>query len=463
MKVLYVEKDINVRDIYVMKLEADFRAEVVEVKNAKEAIEVLKAQKDFVFILSDEEIASNAGQGLYAYVFESHIKIPYIMLGNDSLEKHREFATFKTDHTGNRHIPTPVDEERFKSVLGQVIQLSKWKKELHEHTNTEHTPVRLRNFTRFSTLPVDVFIRLSEEKFVMLLQKDDMYSGDVLKKYKEKGVKFLYVKSEDYSALADLSVKTLLHLYDRKSMSTEQKQAIQLMAIEDIHKQIDEYGIPEEVMDLTKKTIETSVSMVRKNPSLWKLLKDMKTQGDYIFDHSLKLSYIAAAVAKNTEWNSDSTCLKLSLAATVHDMTLKNHQLARIQDLKDLDPKQFTEQEIEDFKNHPINASELVKADKGLPRDVHFIVAQHHERPDGTGFPRGLSKLRIAPLACIFICAHEFYTRMDKLGKEFSDENRDLVLKEMAPMFNVGNFKKPFAGLKKAFAEIKKVQKQKIS
>ena len=54
MKILYIEKDVNVRDIYVMKLDADFHARIVEVETVDAAKEALKTAKDFAFVLSDD-------------------------------------------------------------------------------------------------------------------------------------------------------------------------------------------------------------------------------------------------------------------------------------------------------------------------------------------------------------------------------------------------------------------------
>lgn len=450
MKFLYIEKDQDIRDIYVMKLEADFKAHIHEASNPDEAKQILKTHKDFAFIISDLEAAAGPG-GVYTYIHAEKINIPYVILSNEDIGTMPEFANFNTDHTGNKIIQTPIQEEKFRAILVEVIKSSGREKELHELPTTEYSSVKLRTFLKFSSVPVDIFIRLSEQKFVKLLNRDDMYSYDIVKKYMDKGVEFLFVRQEDHVTLADTSIRTLLQIYDRKSLSKDQKQAIQMMALEDIHKHIQQYGLDEKSVELTKKTMETSVAVMKRSPSLWQLLKKMKSEGDYIYQHSLKLSYICTAIAKNSEWNSDSTCYKLSLASMMHDMTLSNHDLAKIQVLSDENLEKYPPEEVEKYKKHPLESSLLVKNDRQLPRDVDFIIHEHHERPDGTGFPRGLSKLRIAPLSCIFICAHEFLTRLDRLGGEMTDQNKNKVIAEMAQSFGLGNFKKPFEGLKKAF------------
>ena len=166
----------------------------------------------------------------------------------------------------------------------------------------------------------------------------------------------------------------------------------------------------------------------------------------------MKMSYICTAIAKHTEWGSDSTVFKLSLACTMHDMTLDDDDLARIESLTDPRLELFRPEQVEAFKNHPQEAAKLIKDSKEFPADVDFIVAQHHERPDGSGFPRGLMKLRIAPLSCVFILAHEFVNRIEEMGNVYNQENRDKVYQALSQeMYTMGNFKKPFAGLRRAF------------
>jgi HD-GYP domain-containing protein (c-di-GMP phosphodiesterase class II) len=50
----------------------------------------------------------------------------------------------------------------------------------------------------------------------------------------------------------------------------------------------------------------------------------------------------------------------------------------------------------ETVKAHVAKSVELVRANPGLPRGLDEIVAQHHERQDGGGYPRGLTAAEIS-------------------------------------------------------------------
>ena len=50
----------------------------------------------------------------------------------------------------------------------------------------------------------------------------------------------------------------------------------------------------------------------------------------------------------------------------------------------------------------------------GCEEDTYFTpVAQHHEAPDGTGFPHGLTHTRISNFSAVFIVAEAFVLHME--------------------------------------------------
>ncbi len=454
MKFLYIEPDEDIRDIYAMKLEADFSAEIISASNEKEAHQLYQnehGRPDLVVVLIDAGAASDYFQACYNFFNKNH-KIPFFIIHDgESLSKLKGIESFATDHLGNRALKKPIQADIFRKTIMECLSSNNNNLNWIKNAEHGHSKVKINNFLKFNTLPCDAFIRLGDTKFVKLINADDMYTTEVIRKYMQKNVEHLYVHQEDYPALANIGIQTLISLYDRKTETTSLQQ-LNLEALENIHHAIHEIGLTKEAAELTKKTIISSAGLVKRVRSIADLLNKMKSSGSYIYDHSMKMTYICTAIAKHTEWGSDSTIFKLSLSCTMHDMTLENDDLARIEILTDPRLQKFEPALIEAFKNHPQDAAKLIKDSKEFPPDVDFIVAQHHERPDGSGFPRGLMKLRIAPLSCVFILAHEFVNRIEEMGGVYNQENRDRVYQALSQeMYTLGNFKKPFAGLRSAF------------
>ncbi len=454
MKIVYIEPDEDIRDLYTMKLEADFSANILSFLNEKEAMGKIKLEKgklDVNLVLIDAGIVSADFIKMYQFFVKTHFVPMLIIHDEESIKSLKGIENFKNDHICNRTLKKPIQADVFRKTITEALADQSSKANWMKHAEHGHNRVKINNFLKFNVLPCDAFIRIGDTKFVKLINGDDMYTTEVIKKYIEKNVEHLYVKQEDYPTLANTGIQTLISLYDRRGESGS-NQGLQLSSIENIHNVIHEIGLTKDAAELTKKTIHSSVQLAKRVKSISDLLNKMKTSGNYIYDHSLKMSYICTAIAKHTEWGSDATVFKLSLACTMHDMTLEDDKIARIQSLSDPALKSMDPALIEIIKQHPQEAAKLIKDAKEFPPDVDFIVAQHHERPDGSGFPRGLSKLRIAPLSCVFILAHEFVTRIEEAGGAFNQKNRDSVYEALSKdMYTIGNFKKPFAGLRKAF------------
>ena len=72
---------------------------------------------------------------------------------------------------------------------------------------------------------------------------------------------------------------------------------------------------------------------------------------------------------------------KLLLASLLQDVTLTNDDLIKIRSINDPNFKMFTEEEQEDFKNHPQKAANLSTFFNGFS-DVDFILMEQHEHPN---------------------------------------------------------------------------------
>ncbi len=69
----------------------------------------------------------------------------------------------------------------------------------------------------------------------------------------------------------------------------------------------------------------------------------------------------------------------------------------------------FTPEDQKIFLSHPKDGGSLVKRYfSSAPPDTDVLIMQHHELPDGSGFPFGLKAERISPLAALFIISNDF-------------------------------------------------------
>ena len=112
----------------------------------------------------------------------------------------------------------------------------------------------------------------------------------------------------------------------------------------------------------------------------------------------------------------DEDTKKFSLGALLHDVGL-----ARI-------PMQITEanhklsdSEFSTYKTHTILGSDIIKENKHINSLIAVGVLEHHERLNGTGYPRGISNISFEGRLIGIIDCFDNLTNNEKLHRKKKD------------------------------------------
>lgn len=169
-------------------------------------------------------------------------------------------------------------------------------------------------------------------------------------------------------------------------------------------------GFPAQAQDFSASTLRRVLESMEGKPELIRIFKPLNRGAqDYITRHSLMISVLGPALASQLKGVPDTLGIKLCWAGLLHDVLLTNPKLAQISTLKEFEAQKasFTDAEAKLFREHPTLTQELAGKVPGIPPDVDLMVSQHHELPDGTGFPRNLGVARLSPQAIVFIVCHD--------------------------------------------------------
>ena len=155
-----------------------------------------------------------------------------------------------------------------------------------------------------------------------------------------------------------------------------------------------------------ERELQSTIEMaIYKHKSELKLLKGMEDMIDvlastlelrdpYTAGHQKRVASLTAAVARQMGYSKDE--LKgIYLAALIHD-------IGKIQVPAEIlvKPGRLSENEFALIKIHPQAGYDILKNVK-IPWPIADIIYQHHERLDGSGYPRGLKGDEIMPQARI--------------------------------------------------------------
>ncbi|MBL6990169.1 MAG: HD domain-containing protein [Bacteriovoracaceae bacterium] len=294
---------------------------------------------------------------------------------------------------------------------------------------------------------------------LQIINKKSYYEHFLVEKYQKKGCNFFYIGAKDYPAFIEFSVSavvpSLLRGLESKAVSSEDKHELLIASHQVIHKLVDSIGFTPMAQNLANSAINSTIETLqlvgrsKESGNLFSKIKKMLKKGDFVSEHSCLVSYIITAMTIEINWCSEVTLRKYVVASFLHDIALKSPDLAKVRNLDQLYAlTDVTEEDRSNFMNHPEIASQMITDLQELPPDIDTIIAQHHERPDGKGFPRGLSALRVAPLSAVFIIAEEFALRLYEC--QFDENQMMEIVMEMKNKYNAGNYRRGINALIKS-------------
>lgn len=387
MNILLLQEDANVRERLAFVLDSQFNASVFEADSPERAKSILvERARDIDLMVLDGDRLRGEFPEIQALVFLQPG-------GSKDLS-----ISAKPGH------PIPVFVDRADMIQNLVKAMGAMIKQ----GLLNHNPDDDRNFCKIRTklllsvcpLEADIFIRLGQSKYLKLMKQGDTFDLADMEKYTvRKGVEHLFIrKDEIHDFIKKYQAELMSYLERKPEMAIEEVAKLNDSIYETIQSLGGSVGFTPEVQQMAKTQVQLTMKAMGKSPRLSKLFDKLESyQGKYIASHSTMTGYLACAIASQMQWGSETTFHKLTLAAFLHDITLSNHDLAACASLKETEEPKFTDADRKAFKNHTIQAAEVVKQFSEVPPDVDVIIAQHHERPDGTGFPRGLGSTYIAP------------------------------------------------------------------
>lgn len=127
------------------------------------------------------------------------------------------------------------------------------------------------------------------------------------------------------------------------------------------------------------------VEGVFSNPTTLACLTRIREKDAYLMERSLNVSILMALFARHLGIDKKTTEI-LALGALLHDIGK-----VRVPESILMKPGRLSDDEFEIMKSHVTHAvSMLEEQGEGLPTLVMDVVANHHERLDGEGYPKGL-------------------------------------------------------------------------
>jgi len=160
------------------------------------------------------------------------------------------------------------------------------------------------------------------------------------------------------------------------------------------HKTLDSKSVEQAVSSMTESVL--------RNPDALMLFSRLREKGDYTHSHSLDTAVYMTSFGRFLQLPVERISLLgyVGLMQDVGKLRIPNEILTK--------RDRLTPQEFEQAKQHVAHSVDILRDTPGLPPELPELVALHHERHDGSGYPNGLKSAEIGMIGSIAAIADTF-------------------------------------------------------
>jgi HD-GYP domain-containing protein (c-di-GMP phosphodiesterase class II) len=129
----------------------------------------------------------------------------------------------------------------------------------------------------------------------------------------------------------------------------------------------------------------TIVGDLSSHPDAMIMLTNINVTDSYLYQHSLNVCIYTTMLGMSIGYNREDL-MTLGLGALLHDIGMTRINPALLQK-----PEKLNKDEFEVMKTHTTLGFQILKDEPNVPLISAHCAFQHHERIDGSGYPRGIA------------------------------------------------------------------------
>ncbi len=154
----------------------------------------------------------------------------------------------------------------------------------------------------------------------------------------------------------------------------------------------------DDVMTVAKDSIDNLMD----NYMLVHAVKNLRGSDDYTYQHSINVGILSGIIGRWLKMDEEQIPI-LVLSGIMHDIGKSQIPLSILNK-----PDKLTPQEFEIMKQHTVIGYKILKTIKNVPEQVPLVALEHHERIDGSGYPKGVTAEKIHDFSKIIAVADTY-------------------------------------------------------
>jgi len=229
-----------------------------------------------------------------------------------------------------------------------------------------------------------------------LLKADAIVSDRIIERLKQLNIRYVYI---DDLISSGIEVE--------ESVPTEKRMKIVNQITDSFHK-IKGLNFQDASLVLDKQSkvigviVDDLLDSILNSEEILTVLTDAFLYDEYLYQHSFQVTLYSLAIAKELGYSSNDL-RNIGIGAMLHDVGKLMVPTSIL-----LKPGRLSDEEYETMKHHTTYGFEILRNLHTISLLVAHCAFQHHERLDGSGYPRGLVDYEIHPYAKVIAVADVF-------------------------------------------------------
>lgn len=255
------------------------------------------------------------------------------------------------------------------------------------NSNAKLIPVDIQSFRNATRdISFDVYLKLSEDNMAHIFSKATGLDYKRLAQYILKGVKDLYIRAEDFEVYKTFVARTADSIFHDPNTAPEKKIATLLnMTEQNMSEVFTQLSVPEDTAGNAQKVVKNYVKLMVENPKTLAVILKLAAHGEYLYYHSVATAIFSMFLAKAAGQFNQRTLEIVGMGGFLHDIGATQLPMEIIDSTVELNSQQWKE-----MRTHPKLGLQMIENTPNIPDEVRYIVYQHHEEPNGQGYPNGL-------------------------------------------------------------------------
>ena len=291
----------------------------------------------------------------------------------------------------------------------------------------EYLAVPMSDFVFSPKSFFNIYIRLSQGKFVKVLNAGDLVEPIFIAKYIEKGVLTLYIREEEHQRYINLCDKLLEESLRKSSVPLDEKTGKVLHLGENVKQSLYQSGLTAERLHFADNFLQHSAQLAKVMKREETKISDM-IDGLLNRDHVTVVVMLAGLLAQHLGFESKKAVQMVGMSALFHDIGLYD----LLPDLTHESPEELSPEQKKLWDKHPERGVEILRAMGGFDEIVYQSVSQHHLRKRGDV---GRKTARQITMVSELIGVADDFQNLVLTG-EYKEENMQKFMKEKLPLFS---------------------------